>query len=145
MVPRRDPRIDRDVWLGDFARRYGDVTFAIEGDPLEALKLGTYVGSCLGRGGACARSAAAVVLDVNKQVVYARDARGAVLARQLLAISDSDELVCFRVYGQAALAPLFRDFDRALADRLGIPISRGARSVSYVLSHWWLDDGDWDA
>ncbi|HEY1811146.1 MAG TPA: hypothetical protein VGG74_02260 [Kofleriaceae bacterium] len=140
----RHPRIDRAVWLGGFEHKLDDVTLAIELDPLEALKLGTYVGSCLGRGGHFAHSAAAVVLDVNKQVVYARDARGSVVARQLVAISDADELVCFWVYGQTSLASKFRDFDQLLADRLGVPISRDDRTISNVLSQNWFDDGDWD-
>ncbi len=140
----RHPRIERDVWLGGFERQHDGLTIAIERDPLEALKLGTYVSTCLGRGGNFAHSAAAVVLDVNKQVVYARDARGTVLGRQLVAISDADELVCFHVYGRASLAPLFRDFDGSLADRLGMPISRGARTIANVLSRNWYDDGNWE-
>jgi len=45
-------------------------------------------------------------LDVNKQVVYARDPHGAVIGRQLLAISEADELVCFSVYATAGPALL---------------------------------------
>ena len=41
--------------------------------------MGTYVGSCLGLGGICADSSAAVLLDINKQVVYARDQHGRLL------------------------------------------------------------------
>ena len=127
----------------------GEIRVAIEKDPLEALKLGTYVGSCLGRGGHLEYSAAAVVLDINKQVVYARDVRGSVVGRQLVAVSEQDELVCFSVYGSAKptlLEPLFRDFDRALASKLGLPMF-GPNSDDYViasiLSHEWWDDSAW--
>jgi hypothetical protein len=148
----RHPKIDRDVWMNGIETRgridgVGDIRVAVETDPLEALKLGTYVGSCLGRGGNLEYSAAAVVLDVNKQVIYARDIRGAVVGRQLVALSESDELVCFGVYGSAkaeVIEPLFREFDRAFASKLGVQLY-GRSSDDYViasiLSHEWWDDG----
>lgn len=151
----RHPKLDRDVWLAGIETRgeiegIGEVRLAIESDPLEALKLGTYVGSCLGRGGRLEYSAAAVVLDVNKQVVYARDKRGSVVGRQLLAISEADELVCFYVYGTAKieLEPLFRDYDQKLAARLGIPLF-GERDpdedyeIAHILSREWWDEPPW--
>ena len=152
----RHPKLDRDVWLHGIATRgevpeIGEVRIAIETDPLEAVKLGTYVGSCLGRGGSFEFSAAAVVLDVNKQVVYARDRRGSVIGRQLLAISECDQLVCFSVYATASielLEPLFRDYDRWFACQLGIPLFDGAGSakdyeIAMILSRDWWDDHAW--
>ncbi|MEZ4361378.1 MAG: hypothetical protein R3B48_14425 [Kofleriaceae bacterium] len=149
----RHPALDPASWLAGLAHDaelpgVGPVRLATETDPLEALKLGTYVGSCLGRGGAFEYSAAAVILDANKHVVYARDARGAVLARQLIAISETDELVCFSVYGAATLEPLFRDFDHALAERLGLRLhgTPGAEEdyeICSILSSEWWDDDAW--
>jgi hypothetical protein len=147
----RHPNIDRKVWLNGIETRgqlegLGEVRIAIETDPLEALKLGTYVGSCLGRGGNLEYSAAAVVLDVNKQVAYARDERGAVVGRQLVALSESEELVCFSVYGLLEaehIEPLFREFNKALAARLGVQVySRSSNDyvIATVLSHEWWDD-----
>jgi hypothetical protein len=150
----RHPRIDPRIWLDGIEHRgdlagIGPVRLAIERDPLEALKLGTYVGSCLGRGGGLVYSAAAVVLDVNKQVVYARDGRGAVIGRQLLAISEADELVCFGVYGTVKpeqLEPLFRELDHRFAAALGLPLF-GASGQDYevasILSLEWWDDTAW--
>ena len=69
--------------------------------------------------------AAAVVLDINKQVVYARDRHGAVVGRQLLAISQGDQLVCYSVYGNTSnkdLDRVFRAFDILLAAKLALPI-----------------------
>ena len=148
----RHPRLDRDAWLTGITTHVeidglGRVEIKVESDPLEALKLGTYVGSCLGRGGNLEYSAAAVVLDVNKQVAYARDARGAVVGRQLLAIAASDELVCFSVYGAARreLEAAFRAFDKALATKLGVELFSGgaAYEIAQVLSHDWFDDSPW--
>lgn len=154
----RHPRFDRDTWLAGLTVRgqaegLGEVTLAIETDPLEALKAGTYVGSCLGRGGGLSWSAAAIVLDVNKHVVYARDARGSVVGRQLLAISEAEELVCFTPHGAShapALEPLFREFDQAFSARLGLPVlARGDDrewnyEVASILSRQWWDDAPWD-
>ncbi len=127
------------------------VTLAVEQDPLEALKLGTYVGSCLGLGGSFAYSAAAVVLDINKQVVYARDTRGAVVGRQLVAISEDERLVCYEVYplnAQKELNNAFREFDRQFASALGLPIYNCDETedykIAHVLSHDWWDDSAWN-
>jgi hypothetical protein len=154
----RHPRVNRDKWFTGVEKSadidgVGRVRLAIEADPLEALKLGTYVGSCLGRGGSFAYSVAAVVLDVNKQVIYARDARGSVVGRQLLAISEDEELVCYSVYGTVKvelLEPLFREFDHAFAAELGLPLF-GQRSnsddgyeIASILSHDWWDDDAWN-
>lgn len=152
----KHPKLDRELWLKGIETRgqldgVGDVRIAIESDPLEALKLGTYVGSCLGRGGNLEYSAAAVVLDVNKQVVYARDMRGSVVGRQLLAISEADALVCFSVYGTAQsdfLDALFREYDKKLAAQLGLPVFGGSASdedyeIANILSQEWWDDSAW--
>jgi hypothetical protein len=152
----RHPRLDLDSWLAGVqvsrhVDRIGTVRLAIETDPLEALKLGTYAGSCLGRGGGLSYSAAAVVLDINKNVVYARDERGSVVGRQLIALSEADELVCFHVYAgdPRRLEPAFREFDRALAAHLRVATFDPSTEASYyeiasILSHDWWDDGAWD-
>jgi hypothetical protein len=150
----RHPRLNRQRWLEGLALRrevpgVGEVALAVEQDALEALRLGTYAGSCLGLNGACDYSAAAVVLDVNKRVLYARDARGHVLARQLLAVSDDDTLVPFAVYPEStppALQALFLDYDMALAESLGLPLSDGPTypEVENLLSTSFWHDGAWD-
>jgi hypothetical protein len=129
----------------------GPLTLQVETDPLEALRLGTYVGSCLSVRGLCDYSAVAVALDVNKQVVYARNRRGSVIARQLLALSEDDALVVFAVYPLSApdeVKRLFARYDRAFAAELGLPIRTGGRgeddySIAEVISSSWWDDGAW--
>jgi hypothetical protein len=104
-------------------------------------------------GGANAHSAAAVLLDPNKQVLYLRDGQGRVVARQLLAISDEGELVCFHVYASIrspGVRELFRRYDLALAETLRVPIygydpnSGREYKIERVLSEAWYDDGNWD-
>jgi hypothetical protein len=147
--------IDPELWqLGlPFEESQGGFSIHVERDPLEILKLGTYTGTCLGVGGLCSDSAIAALLDANKKVLYARDRRGRVIARQLLAIADDDRLVCFYVYplsSSPAVKTAFREYDRAFARALGIPLHEPAEApdfgyrVSSVLSVDWWDDGSWD-
>jgi hypothetical protein len=150
---RRHPRIDLALWTRGFERRIDSDggqrgVIRLEQDPLEVLKMGSYVGSCLGLGGGLAYSAAAALLDINKQVLYARSEEGVVVARQLLAISDNDELVPFGVYPESA-APVWQAFDlydSELAAALGIARvdPTHAYEIENVLSQEWWDDGVWD-
>jgi len=152
----RHPRIDPALWTRGIALRrtsdrFGEVTLSIERDPLEVLRLGTYVGSCLGLGGGLRFSAVAILLDVNKQVVYCRGRGGVVLGRQILALTEQERLCCFPIYplGVAAeLEAMFLDYDRALAAALGVavvdPDADGgdpADDVARLVSQdWWHDD-----
>ena len=149
------PGLDQDLWQRGVPlcaeTELGRVTLAVEQDPLEALKLGTYAGSCLGLGGSFAYSAAAVVLNINKQVVYARNQRGAVVGRQLVAISEDNQLVCYWIYplnAEKELGRAFAEFDRQLASALGLPLYRGSETKSYtialILSQDWWDDFAWN-
>jgi hypothetical protein len=150
---RRHPRVDPRTWregvsLERDTGARGALTWSIEQNPLEALRLGSLVGSCLGVGGLCDYSAAAAVLDANKRVVYARDAKGAVVARQLLAISRDGRLVCFGVYPQPAPEPIaagFRKYDARLARALRLPLAREGEpyEIEPVLAAAFWDDGLW--
>jgi hypothetical protein len=154
----RQKRLDRKVWLEGMTteaklRDDSRVKLHIELDPLEALRLGTYVGSCTGLGGSFAYSAAAIVLDLNKHVIYARSDKGTVVGRQLIAISQEEQLVAFEVYPVGAsnqLKGLFRNFDIEFAKRLGVEIykpggdSGTSGKVELLLSKEWWDDYAWD-
>lgn len=104
----------------------GRVTLGPEHRPLEALRMGTYVGSCYGLGGSFRYAAAAVVLDVNKQVVFARREDGSFLARQIVGVSDAWTLHCCYVYPDQNDGPLleaFLDYDRELAAACGMSLA----------------------
>lgn len=150
---RQHRSVPRARWEEGIQLSSSGITLRIERDPLEILRIGTYAGSCLGIGGLCDYSAAAVLLDSNKQVVYARDRRGTVVGRQILAISDDDRLICFGVYPTSCpqtLKALFLEYDQLLARALHVPVydpadgNAGAYEVSSVLSVNWWDDGSWD-
>jgi len=148
---RRHSRIDIDVWTQGLTRHVAgrdgrELTIRLEHDALEVLKMGTYVGSCLGLGGPFSSLAAAALLDINKQVLYARDAQGTVVARQLVAITDDDRLASFPVYPASARRTMqreFDDYDRRFAAALGIPRlpNNAPYDVELVLARDWYDDG----
>ena len=94
-------------------------------------------------------SAAAAVLDINKTIVHARNQRGKVVARQLMAISESDRLVCFDIDPSSVAKEIkqaFVDFDKAFASNLGLPLHREqseeSPEISNPVSHNWWDDMD---
>jgi hypothetical protein len=129
--------------------KLGKICIQAETDPLEILKMGTYVGSCLGLGGVNAFSAASVMLDINKQVLYARTQDGKILARQLVAFSEDNKLVCFSVYPigtSKELKRLFSLYDRNFAKALGVPICVDWKKyqIKNVLSQDWYDDYAWN-
>ena len=150
---RNHKSIKREIWEQGIALQSDQLTIQMEQNPFEILKLGTYVGSCLGLGGGFSCSALAALLDVNKQVLYARNHRGVVVARQLIAKSDDERLVCFPVYPVACAASVkarFREYDLAFAQVLALPIYQAEEGcddsyqVSCVLACDWWDDGSWD-
>jgi len=133
----------------------GTVTISVEQDPLEALKLGTYANTCLSINGMCNDSSLAVVLDINKLVLYARDESGKVLGRQLVCWSEADELVCFNIYPltvSRSLKLFFHAYDLAFASALDTVAryenydenDRKDPVIVNILSESWWDDGAWD-
>jgi hypothetical protein len=152
----KHPRICFDLWqkgisLSKTVNKHGPLCLDIEHNPLEALKLGTYVNTCLGIGGLCTYSAAAIILDENKQVIYAKNQQGTVVARQVIALSEEEQLVCFSVYPLSAdqeLLAFFREYDRSFAQALGIELYKEKKDEDYTIQHilsqaWW-DDTPWD-
>lgn len=150
----REGRAGASLWETGFrltavVTPHGPVTLSFESDPEEILRMGTYASSCLGLGGCNSYSTVAVMLDANKRVIYARDADGRVLARQLAAISHDWELLFFQVYQKDAnqeMERLFHEFDRRLAARLGLPIHQPGENgrdyrVEPLLCRNWYDDG----
>jgi hypothetical protein len=125
----------------------GRLVFETERDPLQIFRMGDYGGSCLGVGSINQYSTLTNALDANKQVVYARDSAGKVIARQLLALSDAGTLVCFRIYPEhstEAMQQAFIQYDRAYAAALSVPLHKqGEYKVSSPMNMDWYDDGAW--
>ena len=152
-LARHSASFDVDAWLHRPPRlAEGAFTLAVERDPLEILKIGSYVGSCLALGGFNAHAAVAILLDVNKRVVFARNPRGRFVARQVIAISDDGKLVCYAVYTHdraPGIEDAFERYATAWASQLGLPLAKGEDDVSCervrpLTVKSWYDDGLWD-
>jgi hypothetical protein len=152
---RKHPRVDAALWTHGIEQAardgHGPLRLAIETEPLAVLRLGTEVGSCLSVGGCWADSAVAVMVDVNKQVIFARRPDGTFVARQLVALGEDERLVFFPVYPLSAAAEVndaFHRYDLAFAAALGLqPFEqRGddTYDIAPVLARAFYDDGPWD-
>ena len=115
-LDRAAAHLSTEAWLRHHEWEVGfegcAYTLATEEDPLQVLRMGIPFATCLSLGSkeepANWNAAATVVnaLDANKRVLYLRDARGAIVARKLIAISSRWELIGYRVY--LALDPALR-------------------------------------
>jgi hypothetical protein len=154
---RKHPGLRLDAWRNGVTLEFkiegrDPVRLAMEREPNEILKLGTYAGSCLGLGGVNQFSAAAVLLDVNKRVIFARDPRGAFVARQIVAIDKEGRLAAYSVYphsAPAAVTAAFAEYVHVLAWTCGLRLLRGGwdergAEVEPVIASGWYDDGAWD-
>ena len=153
---RNHPRVDAAVWGRGIAQAVevkgrGTLHLEFETEPLEVLRLGTRVGSCLSVGGICDDGAIAVMVDANRRVVFARTAEGVFVARQVVTVTEDDRLLFFPVYPIRIEAPVldaFHAYDLALAEALRLPPYRGTDADEYriekVIARYSYDDGVWE-
>jgi hypothetical protein len=95
--------LDAQAWLSPRSRPLptpaGRLLAYVADDPLEVLQMGNLFGTCLSADGSNAHAAVAAAVEVNKRVLYLRDARGRVQGRRLLALTREGELLGFHSYG----------------------------------------------
>ncbi|MCP5119960.1 MAG: hypothetical protein GY953_54880 [bacterium] len=122
------------------------VRLSFETDPLEIFHMGGHFETCLSPGNFNFFSVFANAADVNKHVVYARDRRGQVVGRCLLAICESGRLLTFEAYCHDRKLG-FREMVGELADnlarRMNTMTDRSGRVPCLVASNWY-DDGPRD-
>jgi hypothetical protein len=102
-------------------------------DPLEVLQMGSLFGTCLSAGKFNAHAAVAAAVELNKRVLFVKDAAGRVLGRQLLALTRAGGLMGFTCYGAAAEGPGVHGAWVKLALELlalGIARASGARLIA---------------
>lgn len=122
------------------------LTLAIDRDPLAVMGMGGHFGTCLSPGDVNFFSAVANAADINKAVIFARDAGGVVQARCLIALDDDGRIVTFHVYAHAhadALATAMHAYISALAVAMGTSLA-AAGSIRTLVAHRWYDDGPRD-
>lgn len=140
-----------DTWLARHSTRFrlpfGQIiTLELCADPLEILQMGNYFQTCLSLGEINSFSTVANAVDLNKRVLYARDAHGRVIGRQLLALNENGELVGFRVYrsmdhkDSEILCGYFNQYVMDFAAACGLKLGDGGE-VPRLCAADWYDDG----
>jgi hypothetical protein len=115
---------------------------ALEPDPLEVFVMGDHFDTCLSPGQFNFFSVFANAADINKRVLYMRDDKDKVVARQLLCLTDNGRLVSFHAYAHSDVGfpKLAQRFASELADQMGTVLASDG-NVSTLVSYRWYDDG----
>jgi hypothetical protein len=124
-----------------------------EDQPLRIFQMGNIFGTCLSAGAVNAFSCVANAVEINKRVLYVRDAKDRILARKLIVLFPNGQLAGYRSYGAGL------DWDHPDVDRpwlkiildllcLEIAVESNARLVgeeepqgTAELFAKWYDDG----
>ncbi len=139
--------IDPSPWVDGIGVVHTEgVSLALEDDPLEIFQMGERFGTCLSIGAGNYFSVFANAADIDKRVLYARDAHGRPLGRCLLAISEDGHILTFHAYAHEApdhFGRLFADFAKTLAEKMGAICAPRGRVRARVAKDWY-DDGPHD-
>ncbi|MBW3636841.1 MAG: hypothetical protein KY445_10350 [Armatimonadetes bacterium] len=146
----RERAVNTAQWLAEAPQGFmigGErIELRLEACPLRILQMGNYFDTCLSRGGCNAFSSVANAVELNKRVVFARDAKGRVVGRQLLALSSEGRLLGFHVYASlegekaAALRAAFGSYARDFAARCELELGDKGEVERLFVSDWY-DDG----
>jgi hypothetical protein len=121
----------------------GRIELEVETDPFQVLFMGEYgFASCLSLRGSNVWSAVSNAIDVDKAIVWAREAGTNVVGRRLIALTP-DGVVSFRTYANRhglALDGMFADFIAAYAAHCGTRVTHAGKPGP-LLSDRWYDDG----
>ena len=137
--------VDTAFYQSEFGRSHGELWLWIENEPLGILQMGNRFNTCLSRGGCNAFAGVANAIELNKRVVYARDKKGHIVARQLWAISEDYKLVGFDVYStyseteRAGLEAHFAAHAREWARSCGLQLADDGEIENLVAPEWYND------
>ncbi len=139
--------IDPAPWVdGIGVRMIGEYAVSLEDDPLEVLRMGAHFTTCLAPGAINFFAAVVNAADINKRVIYARDADGSVRGRCLIALTDSGGILAFHPYchdDEHDFTATVRELVVELAAKMGT-VLLPTGSVSTLLETRWYDDGPED-
>ena len=127
--------LNLQAWLTGIDQVCGD-SWARSASLEEGLEMGCHFGTCLSlKNGFMNHSLVPNLLDINKQIVYLRSARGKVQARVLLAIDQKGQMVIYPTYRH--LDPPFQWYEllEDFAQRCGMAVSDGQTEVSVLQAH----------
>jgi len=150
--------VDTQAWQRGHPRRFccpevpgGVVRLRFEQDPLHILQMGNYFDTCLSFNGCNNYSTIANACELNKRVLYARDAAGRVIARKLIGINADGSLIGYMTYstlsGESgkAVQRLVRYYVGEFASKCQLQLAN-AGTVPRLFAERWYDDGlqNWD-
>lgn len=157
-IARAKDHLDVGAWLAPRRREFsaGDQRFVLEleEDPLEVLRMGIPFGTCLALGNGCNASSTVMnAIDANKRVLYVRLAsssssktRGAVVARKLIALSKSHQIIGYNLYVSVAGPAEIAIREHVLAECRAL--ASAARTTlaptgepEQIHAGFWYDDG----
>lgn len=128
------PKTQKNVAI-DFARDRRDI-----------LLMGYHFNTCLSPQAFNFFSAVTNAVDINKRVLYARDMRGSVVGRCLLAIGDRGSIVAFNPYCHDSEFP-FSQHVKMICSELARSMKTVVSDndpVSALVGDGWYDDGAYD-
>jgi hypothetical protein len=144
--------VDVPFWLGEHRRRVTlpggrRVLLFLEQDPLHVLQMGSYFGTCLSADSFNAFSAVTNAYEQNKRVLYIRDeATGKIVGRKLIGITETNELLGFRLYctlnssENEELSKVAQQYLATFAQRCRLPLVDSG-TVPTLFAQSWYDDG----
>ena len=143
--------VDALAWRAPHGESVTGLHLHLETDPLHVLQMGNYFDTCLSFGGINAFSTVANACDANKRVLYVRDNKSRIVARQLLALNSEGKLVGFNLYSTLSaeerpkLARAVVDYIQRFATHCGLELGSEG-TVPTLLATDWYDDGitSWD-
>ena len=142
------PWLDGSDGIGEMTVRHKGqrITLQLEDDPLEIFHMGRHFGTCLSPGHCNFFSVFVNAADINKRVIYARDAKGRVLGRRLLCLTAQGAILSFHCYSHDSSWDLDKyssAFVLRLSEAMGtVVVNRG--TVPTLVAGEWYDDGSVD-
>jgi len=140
--------VKMDPWLSasepiqkEFAGNH--IQIAFENDPLEVFRMGAYFQTCLSPGDINFASVLGIFADVNKRVIFARDAKGRVVGRCLFTLSDEGALLTYHPYSHKhtrKFSKLISEFANDLAKQMNTSVDSHGK-ISKLVAKFWYDDG----
>jgi len=119
------------------------ITIHIENDPLELLKMGNHFHTCLSPGNFNYFSVFANIIDVNKQVIYARNTAGQVMGRTLIAMTQVGGVKTFYQYSHHKdhdFSDNVTDYIQQLTRQINATLVNSGQ-IDQLASTNWYDDG----
>ena len=140
---------DMDKWINGCdaqvyqAKNSAPITLSIAQDPLEILNMGAYFKTCLSPTSFNYFSVFANIADINKQVIYAKNAKGKVVGRVLVGITQTGGLMIYHLYFHNAQQGFNKFAPQNIKDwaaQIGLTLTENGE-VSTLVSTNWYDDG----